>query len=362
MAASDFDQSRLFKLIYEEEYGTMGGIPFSSFVADLYFDKSDADILLLRFLSSIASASHAPLLVGVKPSMFELRSFMDLHLPRDLKKIFENSDAISWNSFRDTDESRYVSLFLPYVLMRLPYGPANPVRSFNYVESVDGERNDTFCWGNPAYFMGIKINEAIVKHGWAAAIRGPEGGGLVRDLPAYTFKTSFGDISMKCPTQTHITDRREKELSDLGFISLCHKKMTNEAVFFSGQTVQRAKRYTSTDIDASANLSSKMPYMLNASRFAHYIKVIMRDKVGSFQSAKNIESYLQGWIAQYVLLLDEAEQNVKAEYPLREAQIKVEESQVPGEYNVTLNMRPHFQMEGLRICLRFVAKILAEVE
>ena len=199
----------------------------------------------------------------------------------------------------------------------------------------------------------------MAKYGWAAAIRGPEGGGLVRNLPAYTFKTSFGDICMKCPTQTHITDRREKELSDLGFIALCHKKMTNEAVFFSGQTAQRAKKYRSEEMDASASLSSKMPYMLNASRFAHYIKVIMRDKIGSFQSSKNVESYLQAWIAEYVLLSDGATQEMKAEYPLREAQIKVQDSEMLGEYSVTLNMRPHFQMEGLNVCLLLVAKILS---
>lgn len=360
LESSDFDQTHLFKLVYEEEYGTMGGIPFSCFIVDLFFSKSIQDVKLIRFLSSIAAAAHAPLLTGTKPEMFNLQSFMDLHLPRDLKTIFESSDAIYWNQFRDTEEARYANLFLPYVLMRMPYGSENLVRSFNYNETINGERNNNFCWGNAAYFMGIKLGEAIAKYGWAAAIRGPEGGGLVKDLPAYTFRTSFGDISMKCPTQTHITDRREKELSDLGFIALCHKKMTNQAVFFSGQTAQKAKKHKSEDADANSNLSSKMPYMLNASRFIHYIKVILRDKVGSFQSPKNVETFLQSWIAEYVLLSDETSQEIKAEYPLREAQIKVQESEVLGEYSVTMNLRPHFQMEALNICLRFVAKIFSE--
>lgn len=358
--ASEFDQSRTFKLIYEEEYGTMGGLPFSCIVLDAYFGKSSFDINLLTLLSQVASASHAPMLSGTKPEMFGLRSFMDLHVPRDLSKVFESSEAASWNSFRETDESRYVNLFLPCILMRLPYSAKTErVKTFNYCESVDGESNDKFCWGNAAYAMAIRISDAISKHGWAAAIRGPEGGGMVSGLPAYSFKTSFADIALKCPTQTQITDRREKELSELGFIALCHKKMTDQAVFFSGQSVQKAKKYSDPDSNANAVISTRMPYILNASRFVHYIKVIMRDKIGSFQSARQVEFYLQDWIAQYVLLSDDADQATKAEYPLREAEIIVEDvDDHPGEYNVTMRLRPHFQMEAANISVRFVAKVL----
>lgn len=352
-----FDQTILFKLIYEEEYGTMGGIPYSCIVFDEYFGKDD--IKFLTLLSQVGAAAHAPVLAGVKPGMFDIKSFNDLHVPRDLSMIFESSEAIEWNEFRKHEDARYINLFLPKILARSPYGPKTlPTRSFMYTESVDGEKNDKFCWGNAVFAMAIQINLAVAKYGWAAAIRGTEGGGLVTDLPVYTFKTQFADIAIKCPTQTHITDRRERELNNLGFIALCHKKMTDQAVFFSSQSAQKPAEYEDQYINANAKISARMPYMLNASRFAHYIKVIMRDKIGSFQSASQLEFYLQEWIAKYVLLSDDADQDTKAEYPLREAEILVSESESdPGEYHLTLRLRPHFQLEGITVSLRFVARI-----
>lgn len=357
--ATELTQSRLFKWIYEDEYGTMGGIPYSCIVFDEYFGKSEYDTRFLTLLSQIGSAAHTCLLASVKPEMFEIESFNDLHIPRDLSMIFESSEAIHWNSFRKNEESRYINLFLPRILMRTPYGPNTlPTRGFMYAETVAGHENDKFCWGNPAFAMAIQINLAVAKYGWAAAIRGPEGGGLVENLPTYSFKTQFADIAVKCPTQTQITDRRELELSNLGFISLCHKKMTDQAVFFSSQSTQKAKEYEDEYTNANAKISARMPYILNASRFAHYIKVIMRDKIGSFQSAGQIEYYLQEWIARYVLLSDEADQDTKAEYPLREAEIIVTEIESdPGQYEVKMRLRPHFQLEGVNVSLRFVAKI-----
>ena len=360
--APEFDQSRLFKMVYEEEYGTMGGIPFSCLLLDEYFGKSSRDIEFLTLFSQVAAAAHAPLLTGVKPSLFDLRSFMELHIPRDLSKIFDSSDAIEWNEFRDTDESRYVNLCLPAILTRAPYA-RGVIKSFNYCESVDGELNDKFCWGNAAYALAGRINEAVSKYGWAAAIRGVEGGGLVSDLPSYTFRTSFADIIMKCPTQSHITDRREKELSDLGFICLCHKKMSSQAVFFSGQSAHRPPKYPNPESNSNAIISARLPYVINASRFVHYIKVIMRDKIGTFQSPKQIENYIQDWVARYVLLSDDADQETKAEYPLREAEILVSElPDRPGEYSVLMRLRPHFQLESAQVSVRFVGKVMRETE
>jgi len=360
--ASEFDQSRLFQWIYEEEYGTMGGTPYSCVVLDEYFGKSEYDTRFLSLLSQVGSAAHAPFLVGVKPEMFEIQTFNDLHIPRDLTAIFESSDSIHWCSFRKQEDSRYVNLFMPQVLIRTPYSPETiPTRSFNYTEQVDGQKNDKFCWGNAAFAMAVQINLAVAKYGWAAAIRGSEGGGLVEGLPSYTFRTQFADIAVKCPTQTHITDRRERELSNLGFIALCHKKMTDQAVFFSSQSAQKPVEYEDPVSSANAKISARMPYVLNASRFAHYLKVIMRDKVGSFQSAEQIEYYLQEWIAAYVLLSDDASQDTKAEYPLREAEIKVTEvAGDPGQYEIVMRLRPHFQMESVTVSMRFVARVKAD--
>jgi len=355
--APEFDQSRVFKLVYEEEYGTIGGIPFSCLILDEYFDKSSHDVHFLSMLSHIAAAAHAPLLVGVKPGMFELNSFSELHIPRELVRIFQTSDSIEWNSFRETEDARYVNMFLPNVLLRAPYN--NCSKLFHFVEDVLGNDMTHFVWGNPAYCMALKIAEAVTKYGWAAAVRGTEGGGLVEGLPTYTFRNQFADITMTCPTQIHITDRREKELSDLGFISLCHKKMTNQAIFFSGQTVQNPKKYQDQDANTNAIISARMPYILNASRFIHYIKVIIRDKIGSFQTPDEIEYLVQEWIARYVLLSDDADQATKAKYPLREALVSVADTTRPGEYDITIRLRPHFQLEAANISVRFVGKALS---
>lgn len=358
--ATQFDQSLLFKKIYEEEFGTFGGSPFSCMILDsVHFSKDPIDISLLEQLTSIAAASHAPLLATVAPSMFGLSDFTQLPNPRDLAKIFESTEFAAWNSFRATEDARYCTLTLPRILARLPYGAkTKPVACFDYEESVNGSDNAKFCWSNAAYALGTKIAHAFSLYHWTASIRGVEGGGLVEQLPTYTYKTSEGDLLLKCPTEIAITDRREKELSDLGFIALCHRKNTDNAAFFSGQTVQKPKAYNTSSATANANLSARLPYMLNTSRFAHYIKMIMRDKIGSLMSKSDTQSYLQTWIAQYVLLSDIATQETKARYPLREAKIDViNDPSNPGAYKAVLFLRPHFQMEELTVSLRLVADI-----
>lgn len=357
--AVEFDQSALFKKIYEEEYGTFGGHPFSLLVGDYAFGRHPQDVALLEKLSNVAAAAHAPFIAAANPKLFDMNSFTELAVPRDLSKIFESLELIKWRSFREGEDSRYVSLVLPNFLLRLPYGPdTKPVEGMDYVEDVNGTDHSKYLWGNAAWLMAVRITSAFAKYGWCAAIRGAEGGGAVEGLPAHTFRTLSGDLSLKCPTEVAITDRREKELNDLGFISLCHKKNTDMAVFFGGQTTNKAKVYNTNEANANARISAMLPYVLAASRFAHYLKVIMRDKVGSFMTRDNVQTYLNNWIADYVLINDNAPQEIKAQYPLREARVDVSEvAGKPGVYRATVFLRPHFQLEELTASIRLVASL-----
>lgn len=357
--AVEFDQSVLFKKVYEEEYGTFGGSPYSCLLADYEFSPIAPDMSLLEKLSNVSAAAHAPVLTAAAPQLFDLDNFVDLGKPRDLAKIFEGTDKVKWRSFRDSEDSRYVTLAMPHVLLRLPYGPTTlPVEGINYEEKVDGRTQSTFLWGNAAYMLAHRITTAFALYGWTAAIRGVEGGGLVEGLPSYTFKTTDGDIALKCPTEIAITDRREKELSDLGFISLCHCKGTDKAAFFGGQSSQKPKKYNTPQASANALTSARLPYLLAASRFAHYIKVIMRDKIGSFMTKSEVQKFLQTWIADYVLLVDEAPQTMKAKFPLREARIDVfDVPGDPGKFRATVFLRPHFQLEELTASIRLVAEL-----
>ncbi|MDR1236408.1 MAG: type VI secretion system contractile sheath large subunit [Holosporaceae bacterium] len=357
--AVEFDQSQLFKKVYEEEYGTFGGHPYSCLIGGYEFTRHPQDILLLEKISNVAAAAHAPFIAAAHPRMFDMESFSHLAAPRDLAKIFESTEMIKWRSFRDTEDSRYVALVMPRVLMRLPYGPDTlPVDGMNYVESIDGADNSQFCWGNAAFILAQRIGYAVSLHKWPAAIRGVEGGGLVEGLPAYVFKTTDGDVALKCPTEIAITDRREKELTDMGFLAVCHSKGSDYAAFFGGQTTQKPKVYNTDDANANAALSARLPYLLAASRFAHYIKAIMRDKIGSFLTKDNVSSYLNNWIASYILLNDAASQELKARFPLREARIDVfDVPGKPGSYKATIFLRPHFQLEELTASIRLVAAL-----
>jgi type VI secretion system protein ImpC len=297
----------------------------------------------------------------VNPEFFNLDSFEALPSPRDLAKVFESPDYIKWNSFRNTEDSRYVTLLLPRILMRLPYGPNTlPVVDFNFTENVGVGDTEKFCWGNPAFALGQRITDAFAHYGWTAAIRGVEGGGKVEGLPAYVFKTLDGDNTVKCPTEVAITDRREKELSDLGFMALCYSKGSDFAVFFGAQTAQKPKTYNLDDANANASISARITYILAASRFAHYIKVLMRDKVGAFLTKENVEIYLNNWLASYILLNDDAPAEAKAKYPLREGRIDIyDEPGKPGSYKSVIYLRPHVQMEELPASIRLVATLPA---
>jgi type VI secretion system protein ImpC len=359
--AVEFDQSQIFKKIYEEEYGTLGGAPFGALLGDYEFGRHPQDVALLEKMSGVAATSHAPFIAAATPAMFNFESYTELAGPRDLEKIFDNEAYLKWNMFRKSDDSRYVGLCLPHVLMRLPYGKETvPVEEFDFEEGVDGRDHSKYLWGNAAYAFAARLTDAFARHEWCAAIRGVEGGGLVEGLPAHNFITDDGDVATKCPTEIAITDRRENELSKLGFIPLCYYKGTDTAVFIGAQSTQKPQLYLDDDANANSRLSTQLQYILACSRFAHFIKVMMRDKIGSFMTREQCESFLNRWITHYVLLDDNASQEMKAKFPLREARVEVSEIPgKPGAYTAVAFLRPHFQLEELAVSLRLVAKLPA---
>lgn len=364
--AVEFDQSQVFKKIYENEFGSPGGEPYGALIGDYEFTTHPEDTELLQHMSGVAAAAFAPFVAAADPKMFGFSSWEELSKPRDLAKIFESAEYAKWRSFRDTEDARFVNLVMPRVLARLPYGAnTKPIDEFGFEEvelDSQGEAkpvpNDNYCWMNAAYVMGTTLTQAFAETGWCTAIRGAEGGGKVENLPTHIFRSDDGDIDSKCPSEVAITDRREAELSGLGFLPLCHYKNTDYSVFFGAQTVQKPKKYDEADATANAAISARMPYIMASSRFAHYLKVMARDKIGSFMEASDCESWLNRWISKYVNANVESGAEMKAKYPLRDARIEVKEIPgAPGSYNAVAHMRPWLQMEELTTSLRMVAKI-----
>jgi type VI secretion system protein ImpC len=366
--AVEFDQSQLFKKIYENEFGTPGGEPYGALIGDYEWTQHPDDIETLRLVSNVAAGAFAPFISAAGPNMFGFDSWTELARPRDLAKIFETTDYTKWRSFRDSEDSRFVSLVLPRTLARLPYGAATkPIDEFNYEEAPYDETGAAkamdhghYCWMNAAYAMGTKLTDAFAKYGFCTAIRGAEGGGKVENLPTHVFTSDDGDMDAKCPTELAITDRREFELSNLGFLPLCHYKNTDYSVFFGAQTVQKPKKYDRPEATANAAISSRLPYIMASSRFAHYLKVMARDKIGSFMEAGDVERWLNRWITNYVNSNENAGQEMKARFPLREAKVEVREIPGrPGSYNAVAYLRPWLQMEELTTSIRMVARIPA---
>jgi type VI secretion system protein ImpC len=359
--APEFDQSAMFKKVYEEEFGVFGGAPFGALIGDYHFGKGPEDVELLERISQVAAAAHAPFLTGADPQFFNLQSYTNLDAPRDLVKVFDTTEYAKWKSFRASEDARYVGLALPRVLARLPYGKNTvPVEGFSYEENVDGTDHSKYTWMNAGWALGARLTQAFATYGWCASIPGVEGGGLVQGLPVHNFYTDEGDVAMKCPTGVPITDRREKELADMGFIPLMHCKGTDYAAFFSVQSTQKPKFYDKEAATANARLSAQLPYILACSRFAHYLKAMMRDKVGSFMSRSDCEQWLKQWIVNYVSPDDNASPATKASKPLREARIDVVEVPgKPGVYRAVAFMRPHFQLDELSVSLRLVAELPA---
>jgi len=357
--APEFDQSVMFKKVYEDEFGIFGGEPFGALIGDYEFSKHPEDIELLEKVSQVAAGAHAPFLTAAAPELLNMDSFSQLGDPRDIGKIFDSTEFAKWKSFRASEDSRYVGLTMPRVLMRLPYGKdTKPVDDFNYEEGVDGTDHNKYLWGNAAYALGARLTTAFAQYGWCASIRGVEGGGLVEGLPTHTFRTDEGDVALKCPTEVAITDRREKELADQGLIPLVHCKGTDYAAFFSVQSANKPKKFDKAAANANARLSAQLPYILAVSRFAHYMKSIMRDKIGGFMSRGQCQTFLTQWIMQYVTDDDQASAAVKSKFPLREARIEVSEIPgKPGAYRAIAFLRPHFQLDELTVSLRLVADL-----
>jgi type VI secretion system protein ImpC len=364
--AIEFDQSDLFKKVYEEEYGTAGGTPYGVLIGDYEFTDHPQDIQLLKYISEVSAASFAPFISAAGASLMGLESWEDVSKPSDLTRIFDSPKYAGWNNFRKTEESRFVCLTLPRTLARLPYGKNTvPVETFNYEEvelTEDGTAkkvpHDKYAWMNSAFVYGRTLTRAFAEYGWCTAVRGVENGGKVDGLPVHVFLSDDGDIDMTCPTEVGITDRREAELSKLGFLPLCHYKNQDFSVFFGAQSANSPHQYDDPDATANAEIAARIPYLLATSRIAHYLKVIARDKIGSFMEISNVESWLNNWILNYINSNPDSGQVLKARFPLAAAKIKVEEIPgKPGAYNAVAWLRPWLQLEELTTSLRLVAKI-----
>lgn len=364
--AVEFDQSQLFKKIYENEFGTPGGEPYASLIGDYEWTSHPDDVETLRLMSSIAAASFAPFISAASAQMFGMNDYRELSKPRDLAKIFETAEYTKWRGLRDTEDARFLNLVMPRTIARLPYGAATvPVEEFAYEEApydANGKpkamEHEHYCWMNAAYVMGARLTDAFAQYGFCVAIRGAEGGGKVQNLPTHVFTSDDGDSDTKCPTEIGITDRREAELSGLGFLPLCHYKNTDYSVFFGAQSVQKPKKYDRPEATANAAISARLPYLMATSRFAHFLKVMARDKIGSFMESTDVEIWLNRWIQNYVNANENAGQDLKARYPLREAKVEVKEVPgKPGVYNAVAYLRPWLQMEELSTSMRMVARI-----
>lgn len=364
--AVEFDQSNMFKKLYENEFGSPGGEPYGALIGDFEFSNHPEDVEMLSKISNVAAAAFCPFISSAAPQLFGFEKWAELSKVRDLEKAFDSVEYAKWTSYRESEDSRFVTLTMPHVLSRLPYGANTaPVEEFNFEEvELDSQGNpkavahDEYCWMNAAYVMGTRLTEAFSQYGWCTAIRGAEGGGKVQDLPTHIFTSDDGDTDMKCPTEVAITDRREAELSKLGFLPLCHYKNTDYSVFFGAQSTQKAKKYDDPDATANAAISARLPYIMATSRFAHFLKVMARDKIGSFMEASDCEEWLNRWITNYVTADPKPSEETKARYPLREAQVQVREIPgAPGSYNAVAHLRPWLQMEELTASMRMVAKI-----
>jgi type VI secretion system protein ImpC len=355
-----WDQSPVFKQIYTHEYSQFGGEPFGCLVGDFEFDNRPADVALLRNMAQISAAAHAPFIAGAGPALFGMDSWQELMNPRDLTKITLTPEHAAWNSLRASEDSRYIALAMPRVLARLPYGAkTDPVEGFDFEEDVAGTNHQRYTWMNAAYAMAVNINRSFKLYGWCSRIRGIESGGAVTNLPVHTFPTDDGGVDMKCPTEIAIDDRREAELAKLGLMPLVHKKNSDMAAFIGAQSLQKPQEYDDADATANANLSARLPYIFATCRFAHYLKSIARDKVGSFKEKGDMQKWLQRWINSYVDgNPDHSTETVKAQKPLRDARVVVEEiEENPGYYTSRFYLRPHYQLEGLTASLRLVSRI-----
>src|SRR5580698_7561585 len=357
---TNWDQSPIFKRLYEEEFGQLGGEPYGCLVGDYYFDHQAPDVEVLGEISKIAAAIHAPFISGASSALLGMDSWQELSNPRDLTKIFTTPDMAAWRSLRDSEDARYLGLTLPRFLARQPYGAkTNPVEEFDFEEDTASASSDKYSWANAAYAMAVNINRSFKMYGWCSRIRGIESGGSVEGLPTHSFPTDDGGMDMKCPTEIAISDRREAELAKNGFMPLIHKKNSDFAAFIGAQSLQKPQEYDDPAATANSNLSARLPYLFASSRFAHYLKCMVRDKVGSTMSKAQLESWLQNWLNKYVDgAPDTSSEDWKATHPLAEGKVVVEENEEnPGYYSAKFFLKPHYQLEGLTVSLRLVSRM-----
>jgi type VI secretion system protein ImpC len=358
-----WDQSPIFKKLYEEEYGQFGGEPYGCLVGDYHFAHNPMDVELLGEMSKIAAACHAPFITGADPALLQFESWQEMANPRDLAKIMGTPEYAAWNSLRDSDDARYIGLAMPRFLGRRPYGAkSDPVEEFAFEEETGNAESENFTWVNAAYAMATNINRSFKMYGWCSRIRGVESGGTVEGLPTHTFPTDDGGVDMKCPTEVAISDRREAELARAGLMPLLHRKNTDLAAFIGAQSLHRPAEYDDPDATANANLAARLPYLFATCRFAHYLKKMVFDKIGSFKSRDDMERWLQKWIEQYVdFTANVSSEEEKARKPLAAAEVVVEEVEGnPGYYSSKFFLRPHYQLEGLSVSLRLVSKLPSE--
>ncbi|MEO9592904.1 type VI secretion system contractile sheath large subunit [Rhodopirellula bahusiensis] len=355
-----WDQSPIFKKLYEEEYGQFGGEPYGALIGDYYFDHSPVDVELLGEIAKVSAAAHAPFITAAAPSLMHMDSWQELGNPRDLTKIFQTVEYASWRSLRDDEDSRYIGLTMPRFLSRQPYGAAtNPVEEFAFEEETAGPDHSRYVWSNSAYAFAVNINRSFKMHGWCSRIRGVESGGAVEKLPVHVFPTDDGGVDMKCPTEISISDRREAELAKNGMMPLVFRKNSDLAAFIGAQSLNNPSLFEDDDATANARLSGRLPYLFAVCRFAHYLKCIVRDKVGSFKERADMQVWLNNWISQYVDTNPATASELdKARRPLAGAEVVVEEIPGnPGYYTAKFFLRPHFQLEGLTVSLRLVSKL-----
>jgi type VI secretion system protein ImpC len=353
-----WDQSPIFKKLYEEEFGSPGGQPYGSLIGDYYFDHSPEDVKMLGSIAQISSAMHAPFITAASPTVFGMDSWQELSNPRDMSKILQTAEYAGWRSLRESADARYLGLTMPRNLARVPYGAKSaPVEEFAFEEDTEGAEHSKYVWSNAAYAMGVNITRAFKLYGWCARIRGAESGGMVEGLPVHSFPTDDGGVDMKCPTEIAITDRREAELAKNGFMPLSHYKNTDYAVFMGAQSLQKPAVYDDPDATANANLAARLPYLFATCRFAHYLKCMVRDKIGSFKERQDMEMWMNTWIGKFCCDPNSTEE-MKARYPLAEAKVEVlEVPGNPGYYASKFYLRPHYQLEGLTVSLRLTSKL-----
>ncbi|MDD2021776.1 type VI secretion system contractile sheath large subunit [Pseudomonas putida] len=359
--AADITCSGIYKHVYTAGYGQFGGEPVAAMVGNYNFGPSSPDIKLLSYMASVGAMSHAPFLAAPAPEFFNLNSFEELPNLKEIKDLFAGPRHAKWRAFRESEDARHVALTGPRFMLRSAYHPQEqPIESFNYNEGIAGQ-HDNYLWGNSAFLLASCINDSFARYRWCPNIIGPQSGGAVEDLPVHLYE-SLGQLQAKIPTEVLISDRKEFELAEEGFIALTMRKDSDNAAFFSANSVQKPKHFPKTPegLQAQTNykLGTQLPYLFIVNRLAHYIKVLQREQIGSWKERRDLESELNKWIKQYVADQENPSADVRSRRPLRAARIEVSDvAGDPGWYQVSLAVRPHFKYMGANFEISLVGRL-----